>query len=172
MRKAFAALAVVGVAACVALFAVIQTDQSSSLYSFISGTEMEYIRFVAKFGKSFGTKEEFAMRANIFKQNYARIVEENLNKENTFTLEINEFADWTPDEYKRILSPIKIESKNTTSLVNFNVSIPASIDWRTKIAVNPVKDQGRQCSSGWAFSSVAALESRYRINNGTLYTLS
>jgi hypothetical protein len=106
MRKAFAALAVVGAAACVALFAFIQADQSSSLYSYISGTEMEYIRFVAKFGKSFGTKEEFAMRANIFKQNYARIFEENLNNENTFTLEINEFADWTPDEYKRILSPI------------------------------------------------------------------
>jgi hypothetical protein len=47
------------------------------------------------------------MRANIFKQNYARIVEENLNKDNTFTLGINKFADWTPDEFKRILSPIK-----------------------------------------------------------------
>jgi len=112
------------------------------------------------------------MRANIFNQNYARIVEENLNKENTFTLEINEFADWTPDEFKRILSPMKIESNNTASLVNFNVSIPDSIDWRTKIAVNPIKDQGRRCGSGWAFSSVAALESRYRIKNGTLYTLS
>jgi hypothetical protein len=108
MRKGFAALAVVGVAACVALYAVTQTAHSSSLYTEISGTEMEYIRFVAKFGKQYSTKEEFAMRSIIFKQNYARIVEENLNKDNTFTLEINEFADWTPDDFKRILSPIKI----------------------------------------------------------------
>jgi hypothetical protein len=40
---------------------------------------MEFIRFIAKFSKSYGTKEEFALRANIFNQNYARIVEENLN---------------------------------------------------------------------------------------------
>ena len=50
---------------------------------------MEFIRFIAKFSKSYDTKEEFALRANIFNQNYARIVEENLNKENTFTLKIN-----------------------------------------------------------------------------------
>jgi hypothetical protein len=107
MRKGLAALAVVGVAACAALYAATQTAQYSSLYTDISGIEMEFIRFVAKFGKSYGTKEEFAMRANIFKQNYARIIEENLNIDNTFTLGINKFADWTPDEFKQILSPIK-----------------------------------------------------------------
>ena len=113
------------------------------------------------------------MRANIFKQNYARIVEENLNKDNTFTLGINKFADWTPDEFKRILSPIKAQQSNsTTSLVNFSVSIPASIDWRTKIAVNTVKDQGRTCQSGYAFAAIAAIEGRYKIKSGTLYTLS
>jgi cathepsin L len=112
------------------------------------------------------------MRANIFKQNYARIVEENLNKDNTFTLGINEFADWTPDEFNRILSPMKTESNNTTSLVNSNFSIPPSIDWRTKIAVNTVKDQGRTCASGWAFSAAAVLEGRWKIKSGTLYTLS
>jgi hypothetical protein len=51
MRKGFAGLAVVGVAACVALYAVTQTAQYSSLYTDISGSEMEFIRFVAKFGK-------------------------------------------------------------------------------------------------------------------------
>ena len=172
MRKGFAALAVVGVAACVALYAITQTAQFSSLYTDISGSEMEHIKFVAKFGKSYATKEEFAMRANIFKQNYARIVEENLNKDNTFTLEINEFADWTSDEFNRILSPVKLESKNTTSLLNSSVNIPDSIDWRSKIAVNTVKNQGRICASGWAFSAVAAIEGRWKIKSGTLYTLS
>jgi KDEL-tailed cysteine endopeptidase len=171
MRKGFAALAVVGVAACVALYAVTQTAQSSSLYTDISGAEMEYIRFVAKFGKSYGTKEEFAMRSNIFKQNYARIVEENLNKENTFTLENNKFADWTPAEYKRILNLKKSESKGTRSLVNSNVSIPASIDWRTEGAVNAVKDQG-QCGSCWAFSAVAAMEGRWKIKSANLLNMS
>ena len=76
MKKWFAALAIIGVAACVGLYAVTQTTQSASLYTDISGADMEYIRFLAKFSKSYGTKEEFALRSNIFKQNYDRIVED------------------------------------------------------------------------------------------------
>ena len=173
MRKGFAALAFVGVAACVALYAVTQTALSSSLYTNVTGNNMEFIRFGAKYGRSYATKEEFELRANIFQQNYARILEENLNKDNTFTLEINEFADWTPNEFKRMLSPIKTESSNsTTSLVDSSDCIPSSIDWRNEIAVNKVKDQGRFCASGYAFSAMSSIESRYKIKSGTLYTLS
>jgi cathepsin H len=57
---------------------------------------MEFVRFVAKFGKSYGTKEEFAFRSSIFKKNLLMIKEENQKKENTFSLNINMFADWTP----------------------------------------------------------------------------
>jgi len=119
-----------------------QTAQSTSLYTDISGAEMEFIRYVAKFGKSYGTKEEFAFRSEIFKKNYARILEENQNKENTFTLELNKFADWTPAEYKRILSLPARESRSSNGVASNNVSIPSSIDWRTEGAVNAVKDQG------------------------------
>jgi C1A family cysteine protease len=72
-----------------------------------------------------------------------------------------------------MLSPIKTEVSNSTgSLVNSSDCNPTFIDWRNEIAVNKIKDQGRFCSSGWAFSTVAALEGRYRIKTGTLYTLS
>jgi len=171
MRKGFASLAIVGVAACVALYAMTQTAQSTSLYTDISGAEMEFIRYVAKFGKSYGTKEEFAFRSEIFKKNYARILEENQNKENTFTLELNKFADWTPAEYKRILSLPVRESRSSNAVASNNVSIPSSIDWRTEGAVNAVKDQG-QCGSCWAFSAVAAMEGRWKIKTGNLLNLS
>jgi KDEL-tailed cysteine endopeptidase len=172
MRKGFAALAVVGVAAVVALYAVTQTAQPTNLYTSLTADDMEFIRYVAKFGKSYGTKEEFAFRSEIFKKNLARIAEENSKNENTFTVGINKFADWTPTEFKRVLSAKpKSSGQVAKSLLNQSVSIPSSIDWRTNGAVNAVKDQG-QCGSCWAFSAVAAMEGRWKIKSGNLLNLS
>jgi KDEL-tailed cysteine endopeptidase len=171
MRKGFASLVVVGIAACVAVFALTQSPKSNSLYSnILTAEDMEFLKYVAKFGKSYGTKEEFEFRADLFKKNLAILSEENSRNENTFTVGINKFADWTPAEYRRMLS---YKPTRGAKLVEetLNVSIPASIDWRTEGAVNPIKDQG-QCGSCWAFSAVGALESRYKINSGTLYSLS
>ena len=40
--------------------------------------------------------------------------------------------------------------------------IPASVDWRTAGAVNPIKDE-RQCGSCWAFSATAVMEGHHFI---------
>merc|ERR1740121_952923 len=47
----------------------------------------------------------------------------------------------------------------------------ASIDWRSKGAVTPIKNQG-QCGSCWAFSATEQLESEYFLAYGTLQELS
>jgi len=158
MRTGFATLAVVGVAACAALYALTGSPKSSSLYSSLNAEDMEFLKFVSTYGRSYGTKEEFEFRAAQFKDTLAKIELENQNPENTFTVGINKFADWTPAEYRRLLG---YKPRGNKADVSFTpVSLPESVDWRTQGAVNPVQDQG-QCGSCWAFSAVQAMESRW-----------
>ena len=171
MRTGFASLAIVGVAACVAVYALSYQPKANSLYSnVITADDMEFLKYVAKHGKSYGTKEEFEFRADLFKNTLAMIAEENSKNDNTFSVALNKFADWTPAEFKRVLSYKPIRGARAAQTVE-NVSIPTDIDWRTKGAVNSVKDQ-QQCGSCWAFSAVAAMEGRDQIKTGNLKSLS
>lgn len=142
MRTGFASLAVVGVAACIAVYALTQQPKSTFLSSNIMTSEdLEFLKYVSKFSKSYGTKEEFEFRAEQFKNSLVKIAEENSKNDNTFSLGLNKFADWTPSEYRRILSYKPIKGARKTVQQSFeNVSIPDAIDWRTKGVVNPVKD--------------------------------
>jgi len=158
MRKGFASIAIVGVAACIAVYALTQQPQSSSLYTALSTEDMEFLKFVSLHGKSYGTKEEFEFRSEIFKKTLANLSVENSRNENTFRLALNKFADWTPAEYRRMLSYRPLGKNNKVAAVS-NVQLPTSIDWRDQNAINPVRDQG-QCGSCWAFSAVGAMEPR------------
>jgi cathepsin L len=50
-------------------------------------------------------------------------------------------------------------------------ALPASLDWRTKGVVTPVKDQGG-CGGCWSFSAAETLESHIAIKTGKLFTFS
>ncbi|XP_042500740.1 vignain-like [Macadamia integrifolia] len=122
--------------------------------------------------------EEKNKRFNVFKENVKGIHEFN-KKDEPYKLRLNKFADMTNHEFRATYAGSKVRhhtmfrgtSGATEGFMYENVSIPASIDWRTKGAVTPVKDQG-QCGSCWAFSTVVGVEGINQIKTKKLTSLS
>jgi len=143
----------------------------------LSQQEYEYLftAWVNEYGKSYETSE-FFNRFNIFKANLDTIREHNA-KNDSWTMGMNEFGDMTWAEFQSIYvggtKPVPreyIRSKNYAK-ESSSRSIPASLDWRTKNAVTPVKNQG-QCGSCWAFSTTGSVEGAHAISTGNLVSLS
>lgn len=90
-------------------------------------------------------------------------------KDATHSIGINQFADWTQDEFKKMLGDRGVESKDVEkegkSTVEVRGDLPSSVDWVVGGAVSPVKNQG-QCGSCWSFSATGHLESVIAVKSG------
>merc|ERR1719274_496522 len=88
---------------------------------------------------------------------------------------MNKFADLTEAEFAAHLGLTPgSRPKRASRSVHVPATIgdlPDSVDWRTKNAVNPVKNQA-QCGSCWAFATVANIEGVNFLKNKQLVSLS
>jgi KDEL-tailed cysteine endopeptidase len=105
--------------------------------------------WMAKYDRVYKDAGEKAQRFEVFKTN-ARFIESFNTRGHKFWLSINQFADITNDEFREtktnkgfIQNKVKVPTEFRYENVSLD-TLPATVDWRTKGAVTPIKDQG-QC---------------------------
>lgn len=154
------------------LFITIFALFSQVIAGFSKNTNMQLLfkEWMIKHNKSYSDDLEYRYRFAVFAENYANI--ESLNKQGrSHTLGINKFADLTTEEFSSRFKNYnkKHVGKNIKNIVS--PDLPSEVDWSTKGAVTPVKNQG-QCGSCWAFSTTGSIEGAWFIKTGNLVSLS
>ena len=172
--KTQAAIAGLGATAALAVIALsYQAPEGTQLFKdagVLTAEDYKFMNYVSTFGKRYGTKAEFEFRSAIFKKNLEKIAEFE-SKPQTHTVGINHFSDRTEAEMKK-LNGYKADpyaQKNFTTLDE--TTLTDSVDWRSKGAVTPVKNQG-QCGSCWAFTTTGSVEGAMFLSTGTLTSFS
>jgi len=131
--------------------------------------------FVAKHSKTYESEQEKAIRYNVFKEN--RVYINHSNQDGDVSYALNEFADLTHAEFKAMYvggyrpDLTNVYGASLGTHVYSGAELPSEVDWTTKGAVTPVKNQG-QCGSCWSFSTTGSLEGAFEIATGKLVSVS
>jgi cathepsin L len=117
-------------------------------------------------------------RETVYYRNLQKVARHNAQG-HSWKMGTNKFADLTKNEFARLYlsggynnaTHNRVKDYNWTLLSSNTSALPVSVDWSSKGAVTPVKDQG-QCGSCWAFSTTGSLEGAWFIKRGALTNLS
>jgi hypothetical protein len=88
MKRGYAALAIVGAVAAVAVLALSQTSYSEQSIN-LKQLDSKYNKYLARHNKSYKSKEEYELRKTLYNKAVESLVEHNSNPENTWTKAIN-----------------------------------------------------------------------------------
>lgn len=103
--------------------------------------DSEFMNYVTEYRKSYGSTLDFQARKEIFKSNMIKISEHNMREDKTHTEGVNQFADWTQEEFEAILKTVEPKTRTLTISSKSDAEVgDADIDWRTEGIVAPVKD--------------------------------
>ncbi|XP_048749308.1 procathepsin L-like [Ostrea edulis] len=145
----------------------------------LSQTELdeEWQLFLKQHSKEYAA-EEGTKRRMIWESNLDYIQKHNMaadRGEHTFWLGMNEYGDMTNEEFVKTMNGYRMRngtSRGSLYLPPSNVGdLPATVDWRSKGYVTPIKNQG-QCGSCWSFSATGSLEGQTFKKSGKLPSLS
>lgn len=166
-------LATVAIAGAIATFAALNINTVQSGKTFLATTitdaEREFINYIAKYHRTYGTKEEYEYRLNLFAEAYNKVL--NHDPSVGYELGINHLADLSSYEFNMMKGYTPSSEPRITAEADDTLNAPASIDWRSSGAVTGVKNQG-SCGSCWAFSTTGAVEGIYKIRKGSLISFS
>lgn len=123
------------------------------------------------FKKEYGTYEEYHFRFAMWKEAINKINDLNSIPGQTATYAMNHFGDLTPEEFKLYYLGYKPNRKHNEAIKLDTSNLPDNVDWVTKGAVTPIKDQGG-CGSCWAFAATGSLEGAYFLKGNTLTSFS
>ena len=112
---------------------------------------------LSKFNKVYETETELLQRYEMFTKNVNIINNHNENEAASagYTMAINQFTDWTTQEFSAYLTYNGTAKKHDRIVLLDETDLATSVDWTTKGAVTPVKNQA-QCGSCWAFSTTGS----------------
>lgn len=135
-------------------------------FSFLEGQETDILstekvselfgKWKELHGKTYEHEEEETRRLENFRNSLKYVLERNSKRKSELdhSVGLNKFADLSNQEFKEMYFPkskgprgnlLKMRGENrNTSLSKTSCNAPASLDWRDKGVVTPIKDQG-QC---------------------------
>ncbi|XP_052772950.1 procathepsin L-like [Mya arenaria] len=150
-------------------------DPVNLLSAINADLDIEWMSFKKSYNRTYSSNREELERRLYWEDTLRFVQEHNLRfdrGEETYTVGESDFADMAEDEFQRLyLSSLVIppEDEREEEVVDYeddmDMDLPLEVDWRTKGAVSPVKNQGA-CGSCWAFSAIGALEAAVKIKTG------